>query len=49
MTWRSGEGCLGEKVVRKLGDGARMVLCCAGSAMGLPSMEPSWSDAGRVL
>ena len=31
-----------------LGDGARMVLRCAGSAMELSS-EPSWSDAGGVL
>ena len=42
------EGCLGEGSLRELGDGARMMLRCAGSAIDL-SLEPSWSDAGGAL
>ena len=33
----------------ELGDGARVVLCCAGSAMGSSLVELSWSDAGGAL
>ena len=51
MTWRSCEGCLGEEVVTggswmMVLVGCFAVLRCAGSAMGLSSVEPSWSDAG---
>lgn len=51
MRWLPDEGYLGEEVVicGSWVIGARVVLCCAGSAMGLSLVELSWSDAGGAL